>query len=101
MPSLNRVMLIGHLDRNPETLYAVGGHPVANVWLQVKKRLLLVTFYGRGAETVSLHLRSGMTVYVEGQLYHCAGGGLAVRGSAAKILNAIPRDTPTVDYGSS
>ena len=79
--SLNRVMLIGHLGKDPETRYMASGEAVANVSLatseswkdkngekQERTEWHNLTFYRRLAEVVGEHLKKGALIYVEGKI---------------------------------
>lgn len=80
MASLNKVMLLGNLTRDPELRYAPNGTPVANFGLAINRRyrqgdewrddvcyIDIVTF-GRQAETVGEYLSKGNLAMVEGRL---------------------------------
>lgn len=78
---LNRVMLIGHVGRDPEIKYTPGGMAVATFSVatndsykdkegKVQERTewhRIVTF-GRTAEVMGEYLKKGQQVYVEGRL---------------------------------
>jgi len=82
MASLNKVILIGNLGRDPETRYMPNGEAVTNVTLatteawkdrntgdkQEKTEWHRVTFYRRLAEIAGEYLKKGSQVYVEGRL---------------------------------
>jgi single-strand DNA-binding protein len=81
MGSLNKVILIGHLGRDPEVRYTQGGAPVANftlatndVWTdksgsrQEKTEWHRIVAWGKQAEIVRDHLKKGKQVYIEGAL---------------------------------
>lgn len=82
MASLNKVILIGNLGRDPETRYMPNGEAVTNVALattetwkdrtsgerQEKTEWHRVTFYRRLAEIAGEYLKKGSQVYVEGRL---------------------------------
>lgn len=79
---LNKVMLIGHLGRDPEVRYTQSGDPVANFTLATTRKWRdrasnemrdhtewhTVACFGRLAETVSEFLKKGSQCYVEGEL---------------------------------
>jgi single-strand DNA-binding protein len=80
MASLNKVMLLGNLTRDPELRYAPNGTPVANFGIAINRRYRqgeewredvcyvdIVTF-GRQAETVGEYLSKGNLAMVEGRL---------------------------------
>ncbi len=82
MASLNKVMLIGNLGRNPEVSYTPGGMAVCNLSLattdiwndkasgQQRERTEWhkITFFGKSAETIGQYMRKGKQMYVEGRL---------------------------------
>ncbi len=81
MASLNKVILIGNLGRDPEVRYTQGGTAVANftlatndVWTdkagarQEKTEWHRIVVWGKTAEIVREHLGKGKQVYVEGSL---------------------------------
>lgn len=82
MASVNKVILIGNLGRDPETRYAPSGDAICNITLATsetwkdkttgEKREQTewhrVVFFGRLAEIVAQYLRKGSPVYVEGRL---------------------------------
>lgn len=82
MASLNKVMLIGNLGRDPEIRYTTGGSPVANFTMATSERWNdaasgerkertewhRVVVWGKQAEIVGEYLRKGRQVYVEGNL---------------------------------
>ena len=80
MASLNTVILMGHLTRDPELRYTANGTPVATVGLAVNRRyrqgdetkedvcFIDVVTFGRQAETVSEYLQKGSPALVEGRL---------------------------------
>ena len=81
MASLNKVMLIGNLGRDPEVRYMPSGDAMANVALattdswkdkngdkQEKTEWHRVVFFGRQAEIVGEYLKKGSSVYIEGRL---------------------------------
>jgi single-strand DNA-binding protein len=81
MPSVNKVILIGNLGRDPETRYTTGGDAVTNIRLacnevfkdkngekQEKTEWVSVVLFGRQAELAGEYLAKGSTVYFEGRL---------------------------------
>lgn len=81
MASVNKVILVGNLGRDPEVRYLPSGDPVANVAIATSSRYKnkngemveetewhRVTFFGRLAEIVSQYLKKGRSIYVEGRL---------------------------------
>lgn len=82
MASVNKVILIGNLGRDPETRYAAGGDAVCTVSLATtdtwkdkqtgeKKEATewhRVVFWGRLADIAGQYLKKGSQIYVEGSL---------------------------------
>jgi single-strand DNA-binding protein len=81
MASLNKVMLIGNLGRDPEIRYTTGGSPVANFTMATTDRWTdpsgekkertewhRIVVWGKQAEIAGEYLRKGRSVYVEGSL---------------------------------
>src|SRR5262245_29727776 len=81
MASLNKVILLGNLTRDPELRYAPNGTPVARFGLAVntsragqgderKEEVCFVDIvaFGRQAETASEYLSKGRPALVEGRL---------------------------------
>ena len=82
MASINKVILVGNLGRDPETRYSPDGAALTNVSIattsQWKDKTTgekreetewhRVAFFGRLAEIASEYLRKGSQVYIEGRL---------------------------------
>ncbi len=81
MASVNKVILVGNLGRDPETRYSADGAAIANVSVATTRRYKdasgqqqeetewhRVVFFGRLAEIAGEYLRKGRPVYVEGRL---------------------------------
>lgn len=81
MASLNKVLVIGNLTRDPELRYTATGSPVCNIGLAVNRKFrdksdqlkeettfLRVTVWGKSAENCSKYLQKGRPVFVEGRL---------------------------------
>jgi single-strand DNA-binding protein len=81
MASVNKVILIGNLGRDPEVRYLPSGDAVANFsiattdkWkdkngeMQEQTEWHRISFFGRQAEICGEYLRKGSSVYVEGRL---------------------------------
>ena len=83
MVSLNRVLLIGNLTKDPELRYTPSGTPVANLRLAVnttfkdqsgarKEETCFVTIvvWSRQAELCHQYLKKGRAVFIEGRLLY-------------------------------
>jgi len=81
MASVNKVILIGNLGRDPETRYTTGGDAVTNLRIattetwkdkagekQEKTEWHSVVLFGRQAEVAGEYLKKGRSVYIEGRL---------------------------------
>ena len=82
MASINKVIIVGNLGRDPETRTFPSGDQVANVTIATTDRWRdkntgenkeatewhRVSFHGRLAEIVGQYLKKGSQVYVEGSL---------------------------------
>lgn len=81
MASLNKVILLGNLTRDPELRYAPNGTPIARFGLAVNQQrssqsgdrkeevcFVDIVAFGRQAETASEYLSKGRAALVEGRL---------------------------------
>jgi len=82
MASVNRVIIVGNLGRDPEIRYLASGDAIANIAVATsyrskdkntgEQRELVewhrISFFGRLAEIVGQYLKKGSSVYVEGRL---------------------------------
>src|SRR5512135_1074994 len=81
MASVNKVILIGNLGRDPETRYTADGAAITNITVATSRRYKdssgqqqeetewhKVAFFGRLAEIAGEYLKKGRPVYVEGRL---------------------------------
>lgn len=83
MAGLCKVMIIGHLGRDPEMRYTPSGKPVTGFSVAVSRTFtqdgerkeetewFRVSAWNKLAETCSQYLRKGSKVYVEGRLSTC------------------------------
>ena len=81
MKSVNKVILIGNLGKDPEVKYTPQGTPVAKITLATNERFKgkdgqwqertewhNVALFGRLGEIAAEYLRKGSQVYIEGRL---------------------------------
>ncbi|MBX3661699.1 MAG: single-stranded DNA-binding protein [Burkholderiales bacterium] len=82
MASVNKVILIGNLGKDPETRYLPSGDAVTNItvattesWKDKKSgdkqehtEWHRVSFFGRQAEVAGEYLKKGSPVYIEGRI---------------------------------
>ncbi len=82
MASVNKVILIGNLGRDPEVRYAPSGAAICNVTIATSRQWKdktsgerqeetewhRVVFYDRLAEIAGEYLKKGKSVYIEGRL---------------------------------
>jgi single-strand DNA-binding protein len=81
MASINKVMLIGNLGKDPEIRYMPSGDAIANLTLattenwkdksgekQERTEWHRVSMFGRLAEVAGEYLKKGSSIYIEGKL---------------------------------
>ena len=82
MASVNKVILVGNLGRDPETRYTADGAAITNITIATSDRWKdkasgemkeatewhRVAFFGRLAEIAGEYLKKGSQVYVEGRI---------------------------------
>ncbi len=81
MASVNKVIILGNLGRDPETRYTTGGDAVTNLNIATSERWKdksgekqertewhRVVLFGRQAEIAEQYLEKGRSVYIEGRL---------------------------------
>ena len=82
MASLNKVILIGHLGRDPENRYLPSGEQVTSIAIATTDRWRdkatgeqreqtewhRISFFGKLAEIAGQYLKKGSQVYVEGRI---------------------------------
>ena len=109
--SLNKVMLIGRLGRDPEVRYMPNGSPVCNfsvatseTWTdrnsgqrQERTEWHNITLYGRVAEVAGQYLKKGSQVYLEGRIqsrkYTDKNGGHTQAYDAPPAYNSQPQQS--------
>lgn len=77
MASVNRVILMGNIGRDPEVRHTTDGHAICNVSLATSRRMKdgkdetewhRVVIFGKAAEVAERYLRKGSAIYVEGRI---------------------------------
>lgn len=82
MASVNKVIIVGNLGRDPETRYMPSGDAIANIAVATSYKTKAkdggeakeltewhrISFFGRLAEIVGQYLVKGSSVYIEGRL---------------------------------
>ena len=81
MASVNKVILVGNLGRDPEVRYMPSGDAVANIAIATSSKYKnkagaqveetewhRVSFFGKLAEIAGQYLKKGSSVYIEGKL---------------------------------
>lgn len=81
MASVNKVIIVGNLGRDPENRYLASGEQVTNITIATTENWKdksgekkentewhRIVFYGRLAEIAGKYLKKGSQVYVEGKL---------------------------------
>lgn len=120
MASLNRVLLIGNLTRDPELRYTPGGTPVANLRMAINSSFkdqagqrkeetcfLTVVVWSKQAEICNQYLKKGRAVFIEGRLIYRSWeqegktrSTLEVRADRVQFLGPPRGDTaPSPDAG--
>ena len=102
MPSINTIMLLGHLGADPETRVTARGKPVTELSVATNYRYQAadgewkeetdwhkVVFFGPRAETARERMGKGDLVYVEGRLRQ--ESWVAKDGSRRKTASVIGR----------
>ena len=109
MASVNKVILVGNLGRDPEMRYLPSGEAVANLAIATTDKYKdksgqmaeqtewhRVSFFGRTAEVCGQYLKKGSQVYVEGSIrtrkYTDKGGiekyATEIRGDRMQMLGS-------------
>ena len=83
MASLNKVLLMGNLTRNPEIRYTPSGSAVCEFGIAVNRRFVQangaekdetcfidIVVWGKQAESTSRYLQKGSSVFIEGRLVY-------------------------------
>jgi len=119
MVSLNRVLLIGNLTKDPELRYTPSGTPVANLRLAVNSSFkdqsgqrkeetcfITVVVWSRQAEICQQYLKKGRPVFIEGRLIYRSWEAegktrstMEVRADRVQFLGA-PGGAPRPDAGT-
>jgi single-strand DNA-binding protein len=76
MASVNKVILVGNLGRDPETRYSADGAAITNVSIATTYKYKekeetewhRIVFFSKLAEIAAKYLRKGSSVYIEGRL---------------------------------
>jgi len=81
MASVNKIILVGNLGRDPEVRYLPSGDAVANITIATSSKYKgkdgnmveetewhRVSFFGKLAEIVAQYLKKGRPVYIEGRI---------------------------------
>jgi single-strand DNA-binding protein len=82
MRSVNKVILLGHVTRDPELRQTTNGHPIATFSIATNRRWITSTggsqeatefhdlvAWGKLAEICNQHIKKGTAIYVEGRLH--------------------------------
>ena len=117
MISLNRVLLIGNLTKDPELRYTPSGTPVANLRLAVNSSFkdqsgqrkeetcfITVVVWARQGEICHQYLKKGRAIFVEGRLIYRSWEAegktrsiMEVRADRVQFLGAPGGARPTTD----
>ena len=122
MASVNKVILVGNLGRDPEMRYLPSGEAVANLAIATTDKYKdkagqmveatewhRVSFFGRTAEVCGQYLKKGSQVYVEGSIrtrkYTDKEGvekyATEIRGDRMQMLGSRTGGADMSDTGSS
>ena len=84
MASVNKVILVGNLGRDPEIRYLPSGDPVANITIATSSKYKgkdgnmveetewhRITLWGKLAEIASQYLHKGDKIFIEGKIRTC------------------------------
>jgi single-strand DNA-binding protein len=113
MPTVNMIVLLGNLTRDPEVRYSPTGTPVATLGLAVNTRVkgqdgqwredpcfVDVVVFGPQAEACSEYLEKGAPALVEGRLqYRTWEDAQGQRRSKHEVVAARVQFLPRSDYG--
>ena len=123
MASLNKVILIGNLGRDPEVRYMPNGEAVCNFSIATSEKWTdsktgtkqervewhNITFYRRFAEVAGQYLRKGSSVYLEGRIqsrkyigkdgiertaYEIIGNEMKMLDSRPEAIEKVPASKP-------
>ncbi len=120
MASLNKVLLIGNLTRDPDLRYTAAGTAVANLRLAVNRTFVVqgdkreetlfidVVARGKQAEACGEYLAKGSAIFVDGRLqsreYEVKDGGkrtvIEVVADTVQFLTRKPGVPPAAGAGS-
>ena len=120
MASLNKVLLIGNLTRDPDLRYTSAGTAVANLRLAVNRTFVVqgdkreetlfidVVAWGKQAEACGEYLAKGSAIFVDGRLqsreYDAKDGGkrtvTEVVADTVQFLTRKPGVPPAASAGS-
>jgi len=115
MASVNKVIIVGNLGRDPEIRYMPSGDAIANIAVATSYKSKdrntgeqkeqtewhRISFFGRLAEIVGQYLKKGSSVYVEGRLQTRKYTGkdeiertiVEIVADDLRLLGARPHDT--------
>lgn len=117
MASLNKILIIGNLTRDPELRYTPGGTAVANLRMAVNRRykdkageakqevcFITVVAWDKQAEVCNQYLHKGSPLFVEGRLQSRSWDGndgkkrnvIEVRAEKVQFLGGGPQKTAGV-----
>lgn len=124
MASVNKVILVGNLGRDPETRYATSGSAICNITVATSRQWKdkatgekkeetewhRVVFYDRLAEIAGEYLKKGRPVFIEGRLQMDTWDDkqtgqkrtkLRVVGESMQLLGGRPGGTGAAEAGDS
>ncbi|MCF6174796.1 MAG: single-stranded DNA-binding protein [Victivallaceae bacterium] len=119
MASLNKVLIMGNLTRDPEVRHTPGGSAVCELGLALNRKYMSnnqeqeevcfvdVTVWGKQAESCGRYLEKGAPVFIEGRLKldqwqdKNSGTGRSKLGVVAERVQFMPRGGERRDHGDS
>jgi single-strand DNA-binding protein len=119
MASLNKVLIMGNLTRDPEIRHTPGGSAVCELGLALNRKYMSnnqeqeevcfvdVTVWGKQAESCGRYLEKGAPVFIEGRLKldqwqdKNSGAGRSKLGVVAERVQFMPRGGERRDHGDS
>lgn len=121
MSSVNRVILVGHLGRDPELRFYADGTPMTRISLatsetrkgpngekQARTEWHRISFFGKTAETAAEYLKKGALIYVEGRIQTRkwldadgqARSGIEIVGERMQMLGRADRHDADAEFES-
>lgn len=114
MASVNKVILIGNLGKDPDTKYSANGVKIVRFSIATSEKFKRgdnweentdwhnIVLFGSQAEYASEYLKKGNTVYIEGRIqYRSWEDDKGQKRYMTEIMGSIVRNLTRRDYSSS